>query len=275
MASSERAVSQLARTTVKKLAEMGGRSRVDMLVAEVASTTGEMRTLVRHALRGAIVKNAIVRIRHGREASQDTLIEASAWKKITGKTPGLIARRTVWTERAILDAAKAEDWAALLKGMQEHLDRMPDDSLRTYDMSRWVPMGWDDDGLLASSPWQHTIPAKTVELRLRDMSEHDARGNLASQRRQDRDDEGIPIHRNRDVRPFDDFGAELERRIRRVVSLHRSGEGWTWFRPVIVSTSTPGAVALSAVTWSNARKSLTNFASDDPLPMERRQDDDD
>ena len=53
-----------------------------------------------------------------------------------------------------------------------------------------------------------------------------------------------------------------------VLSLHRSGEGWIWFRPLVVRTVTNGAISVSAVQWSHARKALSPMlVGEDPMPM--------
>ena len=81
MPTSTKVVNQLANTVTKRLTNTGGRATLDALINDVTNTSGELRMLVRHAARKAILNGAIVRVRHAREASQDTVIEMSAWKK--------------------------------------------------------------------------------------------------------------------------------------------------------------------------------------------------
>ena len=268
MQASAKVLKDLAKTVTKRLADIGGRARLGTLVNDVTNTTGELKMLVRHAARKAILNGAIVRVRHAREASQDTVIEMSAWKKAAGGTPETIAHRSSETERAILQAVEARSWLTAVGRIWEHHDRVPNRALQVHDTVQWTAMRWYDDELITGSPWQSAIPVKTFEVRLKDVSEHDAHGHLASQQALDRNDERVTVHRSREVWPFDNHGAELEEQINGVLSLHRSGEGWTWFRPLVVRTVTNGAISVSAVQWSHARKALSPMlVGEDPMPM--------
>ena len=155
--------------------------------------------LVRHAARQAILNGAIVRIRHAREASQDTVIELSAWKKATGGLPEAITYRSSATEQAILHAVGCESWATVVDRIWEHHDRVPNRALQGHDTGRWTAMRWYDDELITGSPWQSAIPVKTFEVRLKDVSEHNARGHLASQKALNRNDDRVTVHHSRDV----------------------------------------------------------------------------
>ena len=271
MQASAKVVKDLAKTVTNRLAEIGGRSTLSDLVTDVTSTTGEMKMLVRHAARQAILSGAIVRIRHAREASQDTVIEMSAWKNAAGGLPEAIAYRSSETEHAILHAAGLKSWATMVGRVWEHHDRVPNRALHVHDTGRWTAIRWYDDELITGSHWQYAIPVKTVEVRLNDVSEHDARGHLASQKALDRNDERVMVHRSRDIWPFDNYGAELQTQMDGVLSLHRSNDGWIWFKPLVVRTMTHGAVSVSAVQWSHARRALSPMlASAEALPMVRR-----
>ena len=66
MPTSTKVVNQLANTVTKRLTNTGGRATLDALINDVTNTTGELRMLVRHAARKAILNGAIVRVRHAR-----------------------------------------------------------------------------------------------------------------------------------------------------------------------------------------------------------------
>ena len=257
MPASTRITTTIAAAAAKRLADSGGRLILNDLIEEIASTTGEMRMLVRHAVRSAIKRGAIVRIRHVRELARDSVVAASTWRKTTGMTPKGIAHRSSMTERAILHAFANKDWPTVIGRIWEHHDRVPNRALQMHDTGRWTPMRWYDDRLhTGASFWHDGVQVQTVDVRLKSVNEDEARTRLEAQKNVDRREPAAPANPSGTPWPSENHGAELMRQMDGVLSLHRSGEGWIWFKPLVVRTITNGAATVSAVMWSHARQAL-------------------